>query len=181
MIAEDESIIRLGLTAMLEELGHEVLAARNGREALQMAQRHRPELAILDIKMPYTNGLQAARTLGRIQPMPILLLTAYSEQELIETAADLPIQGYLIKPMKPEELAAAIAVASRRFAEMQALEAQKSRLEEKLAARKSVDRAKGKLMASGLSEEEAYRTIQQHARNNRQSLKEAAEAILKRP
>lgn len=179
LIADDESIIRMGLKSMLQELGHEVYAATNGREALQMARSHAPDLAILDIKMPYTDGLQAAQTLSRTQPMPVLLLTAFSEQELIEKATDLPIQGYLIKPVQPADLAAAIAVAVKRFGEAQTLAARSTALEEQLAARKVIDQAKGKLMQSGLSEEEAYRMVQKHARNNRQSMLEAAQAILK--
>ncbi|VAW43214.1 hypothetical protein MNBD_CHLOROFLEXI01-3636, partial [hydrothermal vent metagenome] len=102
LIADDESIIRMGLKSILQELGHEVLTAVNGREALEMARRHHPDLAILDIKMPYTDGLQAAKVLARSQPLPILLLTAFSEQDLIDKATDLPIHGYLIKPIKPE-------------------------------------------------------------------------------
>jgi response regulator NasT len=178
LIADDESIIRLGLKAMLNELGHEVLAASNGREALQMAQRHQPDLAILDIKMPYTDGLQAAKTLARSQPMPILLLTAFSEKDLIEQAADLPIHGYLIKPIKPEELTAAITIATRRFADAQTLQQRADQLEDELLTRKLIDRAKGKLMATGLTEEEAYQTIQQRARTNRQSMRQVALTIL---
>ena len=178
LIAEDESIIRLGLKTMLQEMGHEVYAATNGREALQMARRHDPELAILDIKMPFTDGLETARVLTRTQPLPILLLTAFSQQDLIEEAAGLPIQGYLVKPIKPEELAAAIAVATKRFEDMQTLTQEKERLEEQLITRKLIERAKGKLMQEGLSEEEAYRAIQEQARNNRLSIREAALAIL---
>ena len=180
LIAEDESIIRLGLKSMLQELGHEVFAAANGREALQMARHHDPELAILDIKMPYTDGLQAARTLARTQPMPILLLTAFSQQDLIEEAAELPIQGYLVKPIKTEELAAAIAVATRRFADMQVLALENQKLEDQLLTRKLIERAKGKLMQDGLSEEEAYLAIQEQARSNRQSIKQAALAFYRR-
>lgn len=178
LIADDESIIRMGLKAMLNEMGHEVLAATNGREALQLARRHQPDLAILDIKMPYTDGLQAAKILSREHPIPILFLTAFSEQQLIEQAADLPVHGYLIKPIKPEELTAVITIASRRFQESQQLQQRAEKLEEKLAGRKLVDRAKGKLMATGLSEEEAYQFIQQQARHKRQTLQEAAQAIL---
>ena len=178
LIADDESIIRMGLKAMLSDLGHEVLAAANGREALQLARRHHPDLAILDIKMPYTDGLQAAQTLGRTQPMPILLLTAFSEQDLIEEAADLPIQGYLIKPIKPEELSAAITIANKRFEDSHLLQQRADKLEDELVTRKLIDRAKGKLMASGLSEEEAYQTIQQQARLKRQSMRQVALAIL---
>lgn len=179
LIADDESIIRMGLKSMLQAGGHHVLAATNGREALQMARRHQPDMAILDIKMPYTDGLQAARTLSRTQPMPILLLTAFSEKDLIEEATDLPIQGYLIKPIQPEELAAAIAVAGKRFAESQQLAAEKEKLAQELAERKIIEQAKGKLMKSGLDEEQAYRVIQKHARNNRQSMHQAALAVLK--
>lgn len=179
LIADDESIIRMGLKAMLQELGHMVFAAANGREALQMVRSHQPELAILDIKMPYTDGLQAAKTISRTQPMPILLLTAYSEADLIEKASDLPIQGYLIKPIKTEELQAAIRVAQKRFAEQQTLTAEKEELARKLAERKTIERAKGRLMQTGVDEEEAYRLIQKHARNNRLSMHDAALSVLK--
>ncbi|MCA9922124.1 MAG: response regulator [Anaerolineales bacterium] len=181
LIADDESIIRMGLKAMLQELGHHVFAAVNGREALQMARSHQPDLAILDIKMPYTDGLQAAKTLSRTQPMPILLLTAFSEKDLIEKASDLSIQGYLIKPIKPEELTAAIAVAQKRFEESQRLAAEKADLEKKLVERKVIEQAKGKLMKTGMNEEDAYRFIQKYARDNRKSMYQSAAAILKRP
>lgn len=180
LLADDESIIRLGLKSMLQEMGHQVISATNGREALRLAEQHDPDLAILDIKMPYTDGLQAARTLARTNPLPILLLTAYSEQDLIEKAADLPIQGYLVKPIKSEELRAAIIVAHKRFQETQLLAKRATRLEHDLATRKLLDRAKGKLMQDGLSEEEAYRRIQEDARHKRQTIAEAAEAILRK-
>lgn len=180
LIADDESIIRMGLKAMLQEMGHEVLAARNGREALQMARTHHPDLAILDIKMPYTDGLQAAKTLGRTQPLPILLLTAYSEQDLIEEASDLPIHGYLIKPIEPAALAAAIAVAQKRFAETAALAARAAELADSLAERKLVERAKGRLMEAGLSEAQAYQLLQQYARRRRLSLGAVAQLVLEK-
>jgi two-component system, response regulator PdtaR len=178
LIADDESIIRLGLKAMLEEMGHEVLAAANGREATQMAARFQPDLAVLDIKMPFTDGLQAAKQITAVHPIPILLLTAYSEQDLVEKASDLPIQGYLIKPVKPAELSAAITVAYKRFAEQRSLAERADKLQETLEMRKLVDRAKGKLMATGLSEEVAYRTIQRVARDRGQTMGEVAQAIL---
>ena len=179
LIADDEPIIRMGLQSMLEEMGHEVLTAADGREALQQARRHWPDMTILDIKMPYTDGLQAAAALSRVQPMPILLLTAFSDRDLVERATDLPIHGYLVKPVKPGELAAAISVAVKRFEETQRLKAQATELEEQLVARKLVDRAKAKLMVSGLSEEAAYKAIQRHARESRLSMRQVAEAILK--
>lgn len=178
LIADDESIIRLGLKSMLEGLGHQVIAATNGREAIRMAERQQPDLAILDIHMPYTDGLQAARVMSAARPMPILILTAFSEQELIDKATDLPIQGYLVKPIAPEALGAAVTVAVKRFAEGRALAARTAQLEADLAARKLIDRAKGRLMRGGLSEEEAYRAIQERARRERRTLAEAAAAVL---
>ena len=178
LIADDEAIIRLGLKSMLEELGHQVMAATNGREALRMAERRPPDLAILDIHMPYTDGLQAARAMSAARPLPILILTAFSQQDLVERAADLPIQGYLVKPVRPEELGAAITVAVKRFAESRALAARAAHLEADLATRKLIDRAKGKLMQDGLSEQEAYRAIQEQARRERQTLAAAAAAVL---
>lgn len=178
LIAEDESIIRLGLKAMLIELGHNVIVAKDGHEALGQARIHRPDLAILDIKMPFTDGLQATVALARTQPMPILLLTAFSEQDLIKQAAELPIQGYLIKPIQPADLEAAIAVAKKRFEQTQKLENLTIELKETLEVRKLVDKAKGTLMALGMSEPEAFRTIQERARRSRKTLGEVAQAIL---
>jgi response regulator NasT len=178
LIADDESIIRLGLKSMLETLGHQVIAATNGREAIRMVERQHPDLAILDIKMPYTDGLQAARAIAAERPLPILVLTAFSEQDLIDKATDLPIQGYLVKPIEPESLKAAIILAVKRFEEQRVLLARAAQLEADLAARKLIDRAKGKLMQAGLSEEEAYRAIQERARRERQTLAAAAVAVL---
>jgi response regulator NasT len=178
LIADDESIIRLGLKTMLGEMGHEVIAAMNGREAIQMARSQLPDLAILDIKMPYTDGLQAAKTICRDRPIPILILTAFSDADLIEKATDMPIQGYLIKPIQPAELTAAISVATKRFEEGKELTERAQQLEEDIKTRKLVERAKGKLMLTGLSEEDAYRALQIHARKNRQAMRDAARSIL---
>lgn len=179
LIADDEPIIRMGLKAMLQEMGHSVEAASNGREALRMARNHRFDLAILDVKMPFTDGLQAASTLGRENPLPILLLTAFSEQDLIERASDLPIQGYLVKPVQPGQLTAAISVAIKRFADSQQERSRSAQLQETLEERKIIERAKGKLMAEGLSEEEAHRTLQHHAREARQTMVQIARMVLK--
>ncbi|HSG18295.1 MAG TPA: response regulator [Anaerolineae bacterium] len=178
LIADDESIIRLGLKAMLGEMGHEVIAAMNGREAIQMAKRQLPDLAILDIKMPYTDGLQAAKAICRGRPIPILILTAFSDSDLIEKATDLPIQGYLIKPIQPADLTAAISVATKRFEEGKELTERAQQLEEDIKTRKLVEQAKGKLMEAGLSEEDAYRALQIHARKNRKTMRDAARSIL---
>lgn len=168
----------MGLKAMLEELGHSVTAVTNGREALDHHRKRPSDLAILDIEMPFTNGLQAAATMSRIRPLPIIILTAYGQDSLIEKASDLPIHGYLIKPVAPQALSAAIAVAVKRFADAQQLAVEKSALEDKLESRKIIDRAKGKLMAQGMSEEEAYQTLQREARQTRRSVRQVAEALL---
>lgn len=180
LVADDESIIRLGLRTMLTALGHEVVLASNGREALEFVRTARPDLALLDIQMPLTDGLEAARVIARKHPMPILILTAYSEQDLIEKAVQLPIQGYLVKPVNERDLAAAIQVAVARFEDAQAQARENQELKENLEARKLVDRAKGVLMKTGLSEEEAYLAIQRQAREARVSMRQAAEAILAR-
>jgi len=178
LIADDESIIRMGLRSMLEQMGHQVVAASNGREAIRMAERQQPDLAILDIRMPYTNGLEAARAIASARPLPIIILTAFNDADHIDKATDLPIHGYLVKPFEPDLLAPAIAVAVKRFAESQALADRAAQLEADLAARKIIDRAKGRLMQTGLSEEDAYQTIQKRARRERQSVVAAARAIL---
>ncbi len=178
LIADDEPIIRMGLKAMLQEMGHQVTAARNGQEALRLARRQPFDLAILDIKMPHTDGLQAARTLARIAPLPVILLTAFSERDLVEEAADLPIQGYLVKPVQPGQLLAAIAVAHKRFAEQAQSRERLQAVEQELAHRKLIERAKGRLMAGGLSEEQAYQAMQRQARQARRPMHEVAQAIL---
>ncbi|MGH2523133.1 MAG: ANTAR domain-containing response regulator [Anaerolineales bacterium] len=178
LVADDESIIRMGLRAMLAEMGHEALLAANGRDALELVRTARPDLALLDIQMPLTDGLEAAKVIARKYPMPILILTAYSEQDLIERAAQLPIQGYLVKPVNERDLAAAIEVALARFEEAQASAREVAELRENLETRKLVDRAKAALIKQGLNEEDAYLAIQRQAREGRVSMRQAAEAIL---
>lgn len=178
LVADDESLIRLGLKAMLTQLGHEVLLAVNGREALELVRTARPDLALLDINMPLTDGLEAAKVIARKQPMPIIILTAYSEQDTIERAAQLPIQGYLVKPVNERDLAAAIGVAVARFEEAQKLAREKADLQESLETRKLVERAKGLLAQTGLTEDQAYQTLQRQAREQRITLRQAAEAVL---
>jgi response regulator NasT len=179
LIADDESIIRLGLKAMLTSLGHEVTMASDGREALKLAHLRMFDFAILDVKMPFTDGLEAARALFRYRPTPILLLTAFSDKQLIERAAQLPIQGYLIKPVVEDQLAASIEVALRRFEDSQATASKTAELAESLETRKLVERAKGLLMKRGLSEEDAYQQMQKTARDQQLPLKKIAEKILK--
>jgi len=179
LIAEDESLIRMGLKTMLTSLGHEVLPACDGHEALNLFHTRAPDLAVLDIRMPFTDGLEAAKAMVRHRPIPILILTAFGEQDLIESAASLPIQGYLIKPVDERDLAAAIEVAVTRFEESQSLEREAAELRFDLESRKVVDRAKGWLMQHGKTEEEAYREIQKQARAKRISMRLAANDMLR--
>ncbi len=179
LIADDESLIRMGLKMMLSGLGHEVLTAADGHEALNLFHARAPDLAMLDIRMPFTDGLAAAKAMYRHRPIPILILTAFGEQDLIESAASLPIQGYLIKPVDERDLAAAIEVAMSRFAESQILVRETAELRNDLASRKTVERAKGRLMQLGKSEEEAYREIQERARSKRISMRLAADEFLR--
>jgi response regulator NasT len=164
---------------MLAALGHEALLAPNGREALNLIRTSKPDLALLDIQMPLTDGLEAAKVIARKHPMPVIILTAFSQADLLEKAAALPIQGYLVKPVNERDLAAAIEVAVARFEDAQAKERELAELRDSLETRKVVDRAKGRLMQGGLSEEEAYLSLQRRAREARVTLKEAAEAVLR--
>jgi two-component system, response regulator PdtaR len=178
IVADDESIIRLGLKTMLTELGHEAYLASNGREALTLARTIDADLALLDINMPMTDGLEAAKMIGKKHPMPIIFLTAYGQQDLIEKATALPIHGYLIKPVNERDLAAAIGVALARFNEQQNALREAEKLREDLETRKIVERAKGVLIDQGMGETEAYQHIQRKARDNRSSMREVAEKIL---
>jgi response regulator NasT len=181
IVADDEAIIRLGLKTMLTELGHTVTLATNGREALQMIRAQPFDLALLDIQMPFTNGLEAAKAIARKHPLPIVILTAFGQSDFIEQAAELPIQGYLIKPVNERDLAATIGIAVARFTEAQTLAREKAVLQADLETRKIVERAKGQLMQTGLSETEAYQTLQRRAREQRLTLREVAEALLTPP
>ena len=179
LLAEDESIIRLGLRRILEEAGHQVVAAPDGRTAVKLARQTRPDLALLDIKMPGLDGLEAAREIYLQRPLPIVLLTAYGDQELVERAAGLPILAYLIKPVNEQELLATLEVVTARFEEQQWLVQQATELEGRLEARKVVERAKGVLMErESLGEKEAYLHIQRQARQERRTMRQVAEAIL---
>ena len=158
--------------------GTEALLAADGREALHLARTANADLAILDIQMPLTNSLEAAKTIARKHPMPIIILTAYGQQDLIEKAVQLPIQGYLIKPVNEKDLAAAIGIAMARFEETQTSLRENVKLRDNLEARKIIDRARGVLMQQGLTEEEAYQSIQRQARDKQVSMRQIAEKIL---
>ena len=179
LIADDESIIRLGIRSMLQKLGHEVIATGGGQEAIAEAKRLQLDMAILDIKMPGTDGLSAAKAIYKSQPLPIIFLTAFSDQDLIDEATELPIMGYLVKPVLEGDLAAAIAMANKRFAQEAALQAEAVKLRDRLTERQLIERAKGRLMEQGFSEEEAYRQIQQVARDKQVTMVQVAQVILR--
>lgn len=181
VIADDEALIRMGLRAMLEEKGYRVVGeASDGRRALELVRKLRPDLVILDVKMPELDGLEAARQIQQIQPTPVVMLTAYSERELVRRAQQAGVLGYLVKPIKEEDLVPTIEVALARFADLRAGASRIAELEQTLEARKLVERAKGVLMRrEGLTEEEAYRRIHSEARRTRRPMREVAEAILR--
>jgi len=181
LIADDEALTRMGLRTMLEEMGHTIVgAAADGMTALRLARQVRPDLVILDIRMPGMNGLDVAEAMARQCPVPVVMLTAYSERDLVERAAATEvIQAYLVKPVREAELAPALELAVARFTEMQALRQEASSYQEALEARAIVARAKRVLMEhQGLTEQESFRVIQHRARRERRTMRQVAEEIL---
>jgi len=180
IIADDESVIRMDLREMLTNLGYLVIGeVGDGRSAVNLARELRPDVVIMDIKMPDMDGIDAAKVLTEERISPVLLLTAYSQKELIERAKDAGVVGYIVKPFRESDLAPAIEVAVTRFAEFRALEKEVGDLKLALETRKSVDRAKGILMdTQRLTEAEAFRKIQKMSMNTRKPMKEVAEAII---
>lgn len=180
LIADDEAIIRIGLRTMLEEMGHQVVgAAQDGVAAVSLARRAKPDLVILDIKMPGLDGLEAAEVIAAERPVPILILTAYSDRELVERAATLAVHGYLIKPIREADLGPAIEIGLARFNEWQALRQEAVDLQEALVTRDLVDQAKRLLMQlNGLTEREAFLHIQHRSREQRRPMREVAQDIL---
>jgi AmiR/NasT family two-component response regulator len=180
VIADDESIIRMDLREMLTSMGYQVVGeASDGQTAINLARQTRPDLVIMDIRMPDLDGIAAARILTREKIAPVLLLTAYSQQELVDGAKEAGVVGYLVKPFREPDLKPAIEIALQRYREFRALEKEVSSLAEQLETRKLVDRAKGILMdRHGLKEAEAYSRMQKLSMNSRKSMREIAEAIL---
>jgi two-component system, response regulator PdtaR len=180
VIAEDEAIIRLDLKETLEEEGYEVVGETSrGDEAVELVSRLQPDLAILDIKMPGMDGLEAARAITAERGAAVLILTAFSQRDLIEQARDAGALAYLVKPFQKAELIPAVEVALGRFAEMKALADENSSLAEQLATRKLVDRAKGILMdRHGLSEGDAFRFVQKTAMDSRTPLAQVAQSVV---
>lgn len=180
IIADDESLIRLDLREMLTHLGYDVIGeAGDGRVALDLARRLQPDLVIMDIKMPEVDGIAAAEELTRAKIAPVVLLTAYSDQGLVERAKDAGVVGYVVKPFRETELLPVIELCLARFAEFRSLETELGGLKEALEARKVIERAKGVLMeVHGLRESEAFHRIRKTSMDARKSMREVAEAIL---
>jgi len=180
LIADDEPLIRLDLREMLTTLGYNVVGeASDGATAVRLAREQQPDLVLMDIKMPELDGLEAARILTAENIAPVVLLTAYSQKELVERAQQAGVVGYLVKPFRDSDIQPAIEVALARFEEFRAVREQVQTLEESLETRKIVDRAKGVLMdAQGLKEADAFRRIQKLSMDSRKSMREVAEAVL---
>jgi response regulator NasT len=180
VVADDESIIRMDLREMLDSLGYEVVGeAGDGTAAVSLARELRPDIVIMDIKMPGMDGIAAAKVLTEEHIAPVLLLTAFSQQELIERAKEAGVVGYVVKPFRESDLKPAIDIALARYREFLELERTTASLRETLEARKLIERAKGVLMdTQGLREAEAFQKMQRLSMNTRKSMREIAEAIL---
>jgi two-component system, response regulator PdtaR len=180
LIADDEALHNLALTSQLETLGHTVVAtATNGKEAVELARETRPDLAFLDIRMPGMTGPDAAHQIAADRPIPMIILSAYSDARTVEDAIRAPIFHYLVKPVDPDDLAPAIAVARARFDEWLDAKRQRDMLELKLEERKVIERAKGLLMETRrLSERDAYRFLQKTSQDKNTPMVELAKKIL---
>jgi AmiR/NasT family two-component response regulator len=180
LIAEDETIIRLDLRELLERAGLEVCAeARDGEEAVELARSERPDLAIMDVKMPRLDGIEAARRILDDAPIPIVMLTAYGQEELVARAVEAGVFGYLVKPFREADLLPAIRTARARHGELVALREEADSLAEALAARKTIERAKGLLMAKeNLSEQDAFARLRRASQLSGRPLRVVAEALL---
>ena len=180
LIAEDETIIRLDLRELLERAGFDVCAeARDGEEAVALAREHEPDLAVLDVKMPHLDGIEAARRILEERPLPIVMLTAYGQDELVSRAVEAGVFGYLVKPFREQDLLPAIRAARARHEELAAVRQEAESLADALAARKTIERAKGLLMEKeGLSEQEAFARLRKASQASGRALKVVAEAVV---
>ena len=182
LIVDDEPLVQIGIRSMLnwESMGIEIAGtATNGRQAYDIILEKHPEIVITDIKMPIMDGITAAKIIAADNIAPVLLLTAYSQQDIVEQASDAGVIAYLVKPVREEQLFPAMEIAAKRFQEMHKLNLELDKLKESLETRKLLDRAKGILMAAhGMTEQEAYRKMQQFSMAKRISLKELAESII---
>jgi two-component system, response regulator PdtaR len=180
LVAEDETIIRLDLRALLEQAGYEVCGeARDGVEAVELARELEPDLAVMDVKMPRLDGIDAARRILEERPIPIVMVTAYGQDEIVSRAVEAGVYGYLVKPFREQDLLPAIHTARARHDELQALRAEAESLADALAARKSIERAKGVLMAKeGLTEQEAFERLRRASQISGRPLKVVADALI---
>jgi response regulator NasT len=179
LIAEDEALIRMDLREMLEEEGHEVVGeARDGAEAIELARAAAPDVVFMDINMPGVSGIEAATVLGEERVAPVVMVTAFSQSAYVEQASAAGAMAYVVKPFSRADIFPAMQIAVSRFAEASALVDEVDDLTERLETRKALDRAKGLLMARGMSEPEAFKRIQKLAMDKRKPLREVAEAII---
>src|SRR5271156_1671116 len=180
LLAEDETIIRLDLRELLERAGYEVVAeARDGEEAVAQAREHRPDLAVMDVKMPRLDGIDAARRILEERPIPIVMLTAFGQRELIDRAAEAGVYGYLVKPFREQDIVPAIETARARHEELVAARAEADSLSEALVARKAIERAKGLLMVKDkLTEAEAFGRLRKASQVSGRPLRVIAEAVI---
>jgi AmiR/NasT family two-component response regulator len=180
LVAEDETIIRLDLRQTLERAGFEICGeARDGEEAVELARSEKPDLAVLDVKMPRLDGIEAARRILAERPIPIVMLTAYGQEELVARAVEAGVFGYLVKPFRDTDLLPAIQTAKARHAELEALRDEAESLADALATRKLVERAKGLLMErEGLSEQDAFTRLQRASQVSGRPMKVVAEALI---
>ena len=180
VIAEDEALIRMDLAEMLAEEGYDVVGeAGDGARAVELAEELRPDLVVLDVKMPVLDGIAAAERIAARRIAPVVILTAFSQRELVERARDAGAMAYLVKPFNRSDLVPAIEMAVSRFSELSALEHEVADLNDRLETRKAVDRAKGVLQEQlGLSEPEAFRWIQKTAMDLRLSMRQVAEGVV---
>lgn len=181
VIADNESIIRMDLREMLEEQGHTIVGeAHDGKQALEMTRKYRPDLVMMDIKMPNMDGITAAKAIADEGISPVILLTAFSDSEIVNRAKDAGVLAYLVKPVREESISPTIEIALSRWQEMKELERELEAAKDSLEFRKTLDRAKGILMnAHNISESEAYRRIQRYSMMKRKTIKEVAEAIVR--
>ena len=180
LVAEDETIIRLDLRGLLERAGYDVVAeARDGEEAVELARVHQPDLALMDVKMPRLDGIDAARRILEERPIPIVMLTAFDQRELVERAAEVGVYGYLVKPFREQDVVPAIELAKARHEELAAVRADADSLSQALADRKVIERAKGLLMErEKLSEADAFARLRKASQVSGRPLRVIADAVI---
>ncbi|OYO24672.1 response regulator [Enemella dayhoffiae] len=180
LVAEDEALIRLDLVELLDEQGYQIVGeAADGEAAVEMARELKPDLVVMDVKMPKQDGITAAQIIAEERIAPVVMLTAFSQRELVERAREAGAMAYVVKPFDASDVVPAIEIAMARYAEIRAVEEEVSDLEERLASRKAVDQAKGLLQQQfKMSEPEAFRWIQKSAMDMRKSMREVAEGVI---